>query len=374
MRINKSTWVALLALGLPFAAQAQSQVTIYGTLRVSMDSIKADGATAGANVASRLRVTDNDSALGFRGVEDLGGGLKAFFQLESAVRPDGMDNAGAGTPSFLTRNSGVGLRGNWGEFMMGRWDTYDNTHEPIADRVGGKAGQVAKIRAVFSKYAGTQVSGRLANVLMYTSPSFSGFQARATYSAGPANEVKTGNADEAAWALSLTYNSGPFGVNYAYFRHQDVGNVATLDRVAHKLAGGYEVMPGTRIGLLWERIEMDNFGASLAVAGANNGRRNAWGLTLAHQIGAHGLHASYADAKDGSGTAGATGVGANTGARYYQLTWTYDLSKRTNLHATWAKVANRSAGLYDFHSNGAVTGIAAGSDPQAIQVGIVHAF
>ena len=62
-------------------------------------------------------LTEQLSLLGVRGTEDLGGGLKAFFQLETAFKPDQNDTG------FAARNSGVGLQGAWGSVLLGRWHT-----------------------------------------------------------------------------------------------------------------------------------------------------------------------------------------------------------------------------------------------------------
>src|SRR4029077_2370081 len=59
------------------------------------------------------------SNLGFRGTEDLGAGLRAFFQIESAVNIDDGSSSGF----WASRNSGVGLQGNWGQFIVGQWDS-----------------------------------------------------------------------------------------------------------------------------------------------------------------------------------------------------------------------------------------------------------
>src|SRR5205814_4219924 len=90
--------------------------TLYGIVYATVESVEAKS-NGTANIVRRNRVTDQASRLGVRGTEDLGGGLKAFFQLETSFKPDQNDSAFAG------RNSAVGLQGGWGSFLIGRWDT-----------------------------------------------------------------------------------------------------------------------------------------------------------------------------------------------------------------------------------------------------------
>jgi|SRR5690349_20490080 len=115
------------ALGVPAAALAQ-EVQIYGRANVGVDSYSATGATAGSgsDVKSRTRVFDQGSRLGFRGTEDLGGGLKAIWQIESGVNIDtGSANGQSGaantsTGTLATRDSYAGLEGGFGRVQFGR--------------------------------------------------------------------------------------------------------------------------------------------------------------------------------------------------------------------------------------------------------------
>jgi predicted porin len=85
-------------------AQTANPVTLYGRIYATFENVQATGGT-GADVTSRNRVNDQASYLGVRGTEDLGGGLKAVFQLETGFAPD------ANSTVFANRNSGVGLQG-----------------------------------------------------------------------------------------------------------------------------------------------------------------------------------------------------------------------------------------------------------------------
>ena len=92
----------IVLMALAPAALAQSSVQIYGTLNADVESVKADGGS-GTNFSSRSRVTSNSSNIGFRDTEDLGQGLAAFFQVESAVNIDNGTSSGF----WASRNSGV---------------------------------------------------------------------------------------------------------------------------------------------------------------------------------------------------------------------------------------------------------------------------
>lgn len=363
------------AFAAPLAAQAQStsgNVTIYGFLRIAVENATMSGSTAALPAthsgSSRLRVNDNSSALGFRGEEDLGGGLKAIWQLESAVLPDGLNNPAVTAPTFGSRNSHVGLKGNWGELSMGRWDVY--YHDQIfADINLLKSSLASSTLAVIGNFNGAYIGGgRLPNTISYTTPTMNGFSAKVQYTTGQSTEYETSNADERAWALRLWYLSGPAHVGYSYFRRTDLANTNGADTKGNKLYGRY-AFGSTTVGLIWEKLEMrPNSATSFS-------KRNAAALTVNHQMGASHLHFNYGSAGSISGT-------SNTGAKYWTLGYGYDLSKRTSAHVTYAKLRNQSAGNYDFYANGAVcnfgTGLlacgATGADPAVFQVGMTHSF
>jgi len=119
MKLKRITLVVIGLAGAPAIAAAQSTVQIYGTFNIDAESVEATGAASGQNFARRSRVTSNSSNIGFRGNEDLGAGLKAFYQIESAVN----FNDGTSSGFWASRNSGVGLQGGWGQFLLGQWDS-----------------------------------------------------------------------------------------------------------------------------------------------------------------------------------------------------------------------------------------------------------
>ena len=114
----KKSLIALAVLAASGAAMAQSSVTLYGVADAAVTYVNGldnwTGLNSGANKTSRL---------GFRGVEDLGGGLKANFVLEGGFNLDAGDgkSGGATDSGFqFKRQSTVGLAGNFGEVRLGR--------------------------------------------------------------------------------------------------------------------------------------------------------------------------------------------------------------------------------------------------------------
>src|ERR1700758_3932673 len=136
---------SVVALSSPLHSFADSgNVELYGTFNVDLEAVAATGASpagahpanqlgatpTGVDVPGRSRVTSNSSNIGFRGTQPLIGGLKGFFQVESAIGVDNQATFGSSTANgspvgggFATRNTGVGLSGGWGTVFIGQWDT-----------------------------------------------------------------------------------------------------------------------------------------------------------------------------------------------------------------------------------------------------------
>src|SRR3954468_1495071 len=119
----KKTLIALAALAAAGAASAQSSVTLFGIVDVNYAHYSVDGGTSAYGTAASSGHVNvltnsgyNSARLGFRGTEDLGGGLSASFWLEGALSPDDGNAAGL----QFRRRSTVSLAGGWGEVRLGR--------------------------------------------------------------------------------------------------------------------------------------------------------------------------------------------------------------------------------------------------------------
>lgn len=163
----------------PPQAQPQSSIVIYGVADASVEYQKASAGSSGPATSTKNVVsgTFGASRLGFRGSEDLGGGLKAFFQLEHGFNIDDGNVTGA---AFWGRKSIVGLSGSWGELSLGRdytpgfWVQFYTDVNAFA--MYGNSGTM-------SAFALTGML-RANNGIYYASPEINGFRGRLIYSLG----------------------------------------------------------------------------------------------------------------------------------------------------------------------------------------------
>src|SRR5258708_28898858 len=185
MKLKRITLVVMGLAGAPAIAAAQSTVQIYGTANVDIESVEATGAASGQNFARRSRVTSNSSNIGFRGNEDLGSGLKAFYQIESAVN----FNDGTSSGFWASRNSGVGLQGGWGQFLLGQCDSpyrYSTLRlDPTGDTgIGAYSGIMGSTGLITAGQGGANFAQRASfdrrpsNIVQYWTPSWNGLSGR----------------------------------------------------------------------------------------------------------------------------------------------------------------------------------------------------
>src|SRR5919204_6108458 len=144
--------------------------SLYGRVYLTAESVKSDGGTT--PLSSRTRISDNSSLLGVRAEKALGANLKGWAQLETGFKAD---DTTAGTNSFATRNSGVGLTGGFGNVFVGRWDTPFKVSQllsvdPFGDLTIASPAGITMRQLAFDNRAN--------NILQYWTPTFSGFQAR----------------------------------------------------------------------------------------------------------------------------------------------------------------------------------------------------
>lgn len=217
------------------AALAQSNVTVYGKLYPYILNEEGSGATAAGPSASSLGapgtgvegVTRNtgmvsgNSRFGIRGQEDLGGGLKAFFQMESVVGVnDG--TAGSGT-QFWSRDTFVGLENSMGTVKLGLMDTIFKNYGDTIGILGISSGTFMSTSNILRKPGfGTSSAARFherrANSIQIESAEIADFQLGLQYSLDPA---KTATRNLTTTSLGLKFDKGPIYVAVAHEIHND---------------------------------------------------------------------------------------------------------------------------------------------------------
>ncbi len=399
--------VLIAALATAFAAPAfaaTSNVDVYGRFSATYNVMNTDTSIAGQD-KTLYQVSSNNSYIGFKGNEDLGGGLKAIYQLEVGIDVDGgnngtssganLKNALGGNNSFSYRNTFVGLSSDqFGTVLLGRHDT---PYKMATSKLDVFSNEPADYRNIIGNIDGQQVfAQRASNVIAYVTPNMMGFTGVAAYVAG--NELGTQSAPNAdAWSVAGMYSNGPIFASLAYEKHNNltgfavirdlssggvttlIPSTANLNNHAWKAGVGYDFGPG-KIGFIYEDATVDNSTAGVSYS------RSAYLLDGAYNVtGNIVLKASW-------GHAGSLSNTSNTGANSYAVGADYVFSKRTKLIAQYQKVSNDSNGSYgvgfgtnSYYAPGVLTTAAApgaggpttglgGNNPSIISVGIVHTF
>ena len=196
----KKSLIALAVLGLSGAAFAQSSVTLYGVADAGVGKIEA-GSPTGNDASDKTEfisgslMNNGTSRLGVRGVEDLGGGLKAGFQFESQIDLD----SGAAASNFWARQANLWLTGNLGTVKLGRQFTPSYLTGSTYELTGA-----ANYSVLANTYNWAGIGSRANSAFAYMTPNFGGFMA------GVAYVTKTDlGLSKAAYDLGLMYSNGP---------------------------------------------------------------------------------------------------------------------------------------------------------------------
>ena len=363
----KKSLIALAVLAASGAAMAQSSVTLYGVADAAVTYVNGldnwTGLNSGANKTSRL---------GFRGVEDLGGGLKANFVLEGGFNLDAGDgkSGGATDSGFqFKRQSTVGLAGNFGEVRLGRELTaaYNATARyDVFGSVGIARSQLWEDgknldTTTFADPYYYTTNQRVSNAITYVSPDFSGFKVAANYGFG---EIAGENRDGRYFGGGLTYDNGPLSLGLGAER-LNKGNGAAMqaqsshDLTAWSLGGSYDLGVAKLLAGYRQSTAKD-------VLGLGDLKNRGYMLAVTAPVGPGLVRAAYNryEAKF-DGEKGVTDQ--------FGLGYVYNLSKRTSVYGTYAYIKNKDDNALNLSVNSS-GGVKSNGSQQAVQVGITHAF
>lgn len=372
------TTLAAAALATCAVAQAQSTVTIYGTL----DAYVAQQGGSGISSRKVLNSGYNPNNLGFAGREDLGGGLAAGFTMEGQPSLD-TGAMGQGGKMF-GRQSNLWLDGAFGRITAGRIHLpgrgfsikYTATGLLSSDPLGNMALAVGSMFGPLMN--GDAIGGRVSNALMYQTPrGLGGFSLSVLQSAGEAGLFSAGNAK--LTQVGLGYAAGPFSADFVYAKIPELAGsqIAQTDWAVgamYSLGGGLRIMGSY---FTHEGSSVATPGALTAIAGSK-GTDKTWLVGTSYTTGPHTLGASYGSTKVAAVHRGrraanmsapfATLVDDMTG---FSFSYTYALSKRTQLFAAYGSLDNDAQGSASFTVDLRPT---AGGKSTLVASGIRHSF
>jgi predicted porin len=356
-----------LALASAFAAPAfaaTSNVDISGQLNLSVDYLDSDTVTNGGNVG----VSSNASNIIFKGSEDLGGGLKALWQIQTYFSAGGTGNSdtfnGSAQDGVGSGNTFVGLGGGFGTVILGKNESPVKMLSRKTDFFGNQIGDSRNLTSVGT--AGLGFDTRPNNQVAYTTPNMSGLSGTVAYFSNmttASGDVTDKSVD--GWAAAANYENGPLMLGLGYEKH-NLGNANALlnDEKVWRLAAGYAIGNFKFTGLYQKAND---------IAGANSADRKVWGLGAGYNMGNILLKAQYYDAGD-------LNSASNTGAQMYAVGVDYSLSKRTKLQFAYAATDNDSGAAFSAfgggHGDNPYSGAnaTAGANPTGFSMGVVHSF
>ena len=269
----KKSLIALAVLAASGVAFAQSSVTLYGVADAGIGKIEAGGNDGSdkTEFISGSTMNNGTSRLGVRGVEDLGGGLKAGFNFETGIDlDDGAQASSGGT--MWGRQANVWLGGNWGTVKLGRQLTPTFLSIATYELTG-----TANYSVLGNTYNYGGIGSRANSAFAYVSPNMGGLTAAVAY----VTKHDLG-ADKAAWDAALMYSNGPIAAgisankvvnsktNYQVGAKYNFGNFAVGASYTQASNQAKQVRRGASLG------GSATFGAASVTLDVSRDTKNEW--------------------------------------------------------------------------------------------------
>lgn len=375
----KKSLIALAVMAFAGAASAQSSVTLFGIVDATL-SYGSAGGPGGSHVTKLSNSGYNSSRLGFRGTEDLGGGLAASFWLEAGMNNDdgsgsntnlnnqttGTSTATAGTQGLtFNRRSTVSLSGNWGELRLGRdynpsfWNL--TVFDPFGTNGVGTSLGLSGAQAATAGTGANQVIVRTSNAIGYFAPAnLGGFYGQIGYWLGENQSTAANSKDGTGYGFRAGYAAGPFNAALGYSRTR-------YAQLAGNLGGDYRTW---NLGGQWD------FGMARLMAQFGKDRREAivaqdgrqWLLGVSVPVGPGEIRASYSSYRLNT-----NGLAGTPRADKLALGYVHNLSKRTALYASIAHLRNRDGAALALNGSTFGAGVV-NANSNGWDLGIRHSF
>jgi predicted porin len=391
-----------LAQGTPVTAA--TSVQLYGHLDLSVDAATkgiagrtAGGVPADGRLGWQPDISSNLSYLGLRGSRDIAPGLRAVFQIETQI--DVSATPGASQSNFssdngvkgalASRNSYLGIAGEWGAFKLGKTDAPYKLSTARMDPFSATVGDYNSIMGNTGGDNRAEFDTRLPHAMWYESPNWSGFRVNALYAPGQ-NRSRTnlnnasgepdctgGNNQDCndgsydnAYSLAGIYESGRLYVIGAYEKHKNVnrttdelangglspnGSIGIADEQAWKVGVQYSLPTDTTLNLIFERMTRrapdPNF---------NERQRNGFWVAVTQKItSSDDLNLGWAHAGKTPGDVGTnrsdgtTAAGpVDNAANMLSLGYKHHFDKQANWYAVYARQMNHNGAHYDLGASG----------------------
>jgi predicted porin len=320
--------IALAALAASGAASAQTEstnVTLYGILDAYVQSAR------GAQTLHRLQSGGlSGSRFGIRGSEDLGGGLRGIFTLESGIN---LDDGTSGQGAFWGRQAFVGLDSRFGKLTLGRqYGSIYTLASEFSQFTNGPIGASTAVIGGFGGYEPVRGNGadgtatgnggpsRINNSVKYETPSLAGLRAGAVVGLG---EVAGGTSDTRVADVYGRYSNGPLDLMLSFVDDKVEASgleVRTLSAAGAYRIGSYRLNAGI--------IDVDD-----RVTAAAEGQ--GWWVGGDYRLGRNQFKLQYLVSKAKGADEGRT--------QALGLGYQFDLSKRTSLYSTLTRFRNEGA-------------------------------
>ncbi|HEU4375502.1 MAG TPA: porin [Telluria sp.] len=397
------------AAGSPLTAHVGgASVTLYGSAHLSAD--------ATSNGKEHLnQVSSNLSYLGVRGAKELGNsGVKAIVQIETLVNVSGTPTD---TGALGSRNSFVGVQGQFGKIMLGKTDSPYKRATAAMDPFASSVGDYNAIMGNTGGDLRAEFDARIPHAIFYDSPKWGPVSVNALYSPGqkyanlansdkyafaqgekvcsgatpgssgslpdPGSPSCSDGAFTNAYSVAFHLDQGPFTATLAYERHQavdrtsDTGGVNS-DESAAKIGVGYHA-GGNRLSAIYEKFYRNGGIAP----GLNERARNGYYISDVQALG-NGLDLMAAWAHAGSTPGGPDFGTADDKANMYAIGLKYHFDKQASVYLTGAMLKQGAGAHYALGAGGHGTAIASprnddgdtipGQDIRALSAGVQYAF
>ncbi len=355
MTLRSFSLVATAIAGALSFSVAAADISFYGQAHVSADHLDNDNDTA-------LNISSNTSRFGIRASHEIEPGLKVLAQIESLVRLD------EGDTDLGSRDSFVGLQGNFGLVRVGYMDSLSKQIRTKVDLFGNKVGDARNI----VRGGGVDIDKRLRNSIHYKSPAYNNFVFDVHYSSHDRKGTTSDNKDDVI-NTAITYDDKSLYISLAYeLQNQLDGS----DTSGVRLGASYVISPNWQVTALVQRTSdfsstiLNPDGTTTTTQAAD---RTAWGVGVRYKLDKYDLSAQYYSAGNADTD--------NSGASMLALGIDRKFGKNLSVYAAYALTSN-DENTRQFNVSGGgghgkavdLSQVSFGADLQAISIGAIYNF